>query len=69
MKNCHICYSNEEELFICDKCEELYCLDCSYTFSIHFQYEGSLCYWCSEQKRLKTLSKSDIRENKLKLIL
>ena len=69
MEHCHICYTIEDELFICDKCDELYCLDCSYTYTIHFQYEGCMCHWCSDQKRLKELSKSDIRENKLKLIL
>lgn len=69
MKHCHICYTTEDELFTCDECDELYCLDCSYIYTIHFQYEGSLCYYCSDQKRLTKLTKSDIRENKLKLIL
>jgi hypothetical protein len=69
MKHCHICYKIENDIFTCDKCLELYCEDCSYTYTIHFQYEGCLCHWCSGQKRLKKLKKSDIRENKLKLIL
>jgi hypothetical protein len=33
--HCHICYSlNTDEDFICDKCREYYCEDCSYTFTI-----------------------------------
>ena len=68
--NCYICYSkNTDEDFICDRCDKYYCEDCSYTYSSHFQYEGSLCYWCSGQKRRKTLLKSDILNNKIKIIL
>jgi hypothetical protein len=67
---CHICYStNTEEYFICDRCENHYCEECSYTHSIHYQYEGSLCYWCSDQNRRKKLTKEIIRNNKMKLIL
>ncbi len=49
--------------------DEVYCEDCSYTFSIHYQHEGARCFRCSEQKRLKPLSKETIRDNKLKLFL
>ena len=71
MKHCHICYINEEldELYTCDRCEELYCLQCSYTYTYHYQYEGCLCYFCSEQSRVNKLTKEELRQNKLKLIL
>lgn len=65
---CHICYEPTSEEFICDKCDEYYCEGCSYTFSLHYQYEGSLCYYCSDQKRKTPLEKSTIRENKLKIL-
>lgn len=70
MIHCHICYStNIDEDFVCDRCNQYYCDDCSYTFSIHFQYEGSLCYECSDQRRRKPLTKDMIRDNKLMMIL
>jgi hypothetical protein len=68
MEHCHICYSIDET-YTCESCDELYCLDCSYTYTIHYQYEGNLCYRCSEQKRIKPLSKEIIRDNKIEIIL
>lgn len=66
---CHLCYStNVEEDQICDICGEYYCDDCSYTFSLHYQFQGSRCYLCADQRRLKKLTKVEIRQNKLKLI-
>ena len=69
-EHCYICYQliKKDNILICDKCENQYCHDCSYTYSLHFQYEGSLCYWCSDQHRRKPLTKDDIRDNKLKLL-
>ncbi len=67
--HCHICYTtNVDEDFVCDQCDQYYCEDCSYTYSLHFQYEGSLCYDCSDQRRIKPLTKDMIRENKINLI-
>lgn len=67
---CYICYSdNLDEDFVCDRCENYYCEDCSYTYSLHFQYQGSLCHYCSDQKRRKPLLKSDILDNRIKIIL
>jgi hypothetical protein len=67
--HCHICYSLDiDEDFICDRCEEYYCEDCSYTFTIHYQYEGSLCYYCSDQKRRKPLTKELKRHLKIKYL-
>lgn len=66
---CHICFGKTDEDFLCDRCEEYYCEDCSYTFTLHYQYEGSLCYWCSDQKRKKPLVNSEVREKKLTYIL
>lgn len=69
--HCHICYTTnvESDIMVCDICDEVYCEDCSYTFSIHYQHQGARCFWCSEQRRLKPLSKEIIRDNKLKLFL
>ncbi len=65
-KICYICYSQTEPEFICDKCEQFYCEDCSYTFTIHYQYEGSQCYWCSDQCRKKPLN---LRNSKIDYII
>lgn len=71
MKHCHICYSiNVDDDFICDKCDNYYCENCSYTYTIHFQYEGALCYFCSDQERKrKRPLKEDIRNNKIDLLI
>jgi len=69
-KVCHICLSvdvfiDSENILTCDTCDEYYCYDCSYTYTVHYQYEGMKCYWCSEQKRLKPLDKRDSKLNYL----
>lgn len=70
IKYCHICYSdNTDDDFICDTCNEYYCEDCSYTFSLHYQHEGARCYSCADQRRRKELDKAIIRGNKIKLFL
>lgn len=63
---CYICYGSTDDYMICDRCEEHYCDDCSYTFTIHYQYQGSLCYNCSDQSRRKKLTRDIIRDNKIK---
>jgi hypothetical protein len=69
MIHCHICYSTSvEEDCVCDTCDEYYCSECSYTFTLHYQHEGARCHWCADQSRRKPLTKEMIRENKLKLI-
>jgi hypothetical protein len=66
---CHICFTkNIDENLICDRCDNYYCEDCSYTFSLHYQFQGSRCYSCAEQNRLKSLSKNLIRDNKLLIL-
>jgi hypothetical protein len=66
---CYICYSTNVDCdMICDMCDEIYCEGCSYTFSLHYQHQGSRCYVCAEQSRMSYLSKADIRDNKLKLL-
>jgi hypothetical protein len=65
---CYICYS-QNELFNCDFCCENYCYECSYTFGIHFQYQGSSCYSCCDQQRRNKLRKDEIRDNKINLFL
>jgi hypothetical protein len=67
---CYICFSDDVECddgyLICDRCDEIYCYECSYTYTIHFQYRGSLCYHCSNQRRRTPLN---IRDSKLNYIL
>lgn len=64
---CHICLSDniiddgDGTPLTCDKCGEFYCEECSYTFSIHFQYQGSLCYHCANQSRRAPLNKRDYK--------
>ena len=63
---CGRCFTlNVDENFICDKCEEHYCEECSYTFSPHYQFQGSRCYLCADQSRRNKLGISTIRDNKL----
>lgn len=69
-KYCHICYSlNTDDDFICDRCDQYYCEDCSYTFTLHYQLEGNRCYWCSDQKRKKPLTGELKRDLKIDFIL
>lgn len=69
MIHCYICYSTSvEEDCVCDRCDEYYCSECSYTFEYYYQHEGTRCHWCADQSRRKPLTKEMIRENKLKLI-
>lgn len=65
---CKICYNSNVEVYVCDRCQIDYCYDCAYTFSVHYQYQGNLCYLCSDQSRKSKLTKNDIRNNKIKLI-
>lgn len=53
---------------ICDRCEEHYCDDCSYTFSLHYQFQGSRCYSCAGQGR-KIQTKNEIRIRKIDIII
>lgn len=69
MKYCYICYSLSEDYMICDTCDNNYCDGCSYTYNLFYQHQGARCYICSEQTRLTKINKSQIRNNKLKLIL
>lgn len=69
MKHCGRCYTMDvDEEFICDTCEEHYCEECSYTFTIHYQFQGSRCYLCADQFRRNKLELSTKRDNKIKLI-
>ncbi len=67
--HCNICYSmNTDEYMVCESCEDQYCEDCSYTFSIHYQFQGAKCYSCADQRRRTPLSKELIRNNKITII-
>lgn len=64
---CYICSTlNVEDFMICDMCNNHYCEECSYTFSLHYQYQGSRCFECADQNRRDPLS---IRERKINMIL
>lgn len=71
MKECYckICYNNTEDFMLCDICNEHYCEECSYTYTLHYQFQGSRCYICSDQRRRSEIKKSEIRKNKIKLYL
>lgn len=63
---CHICLSDDvkvddDQPLICDRCGEIYCYDCSYTFTLHYDYQGSLCYRCSGQQRKTPLNRRDYK--------
>lgn len=67
--NCHICFGITEEDFLCDTCDNYYCESCSYIYGLHYQFEGSRCYSCSDQPRNRKLLYSDVRDNKIDIIL
>ena len=69
--HCYICYTMVlgTDIMVCDTCDEIYCEDCSYTFSLHYQHQGSRCHSCADQRRRKILTKEVIRDNKIKLFL
>lgn len=69
MEYCYICFDQTEEEMVCDTCEEHYCEDCSYIFSLHYQFQGSRCYMCADQSREYPLDKAKIRERKINLML
>lgn len=66
---CIHCFSTSvEECDICDICECRYCYDCSYTYSLHYQFQGSRCYMCADQSRRTKLPLDDKRVNAIKLL-
>lgn len=67
--HCYICGSLDvdKDITICDMCDELYCYDCSYTFTIHYQHQGSRCYSCADQRRRTPLNRRDSKINKILL--
>ena len=68
INSCHVCFdTNVDDDFICDICDKHYCEKCSYTYSIHYQEQKSLCYKCSDQSRKYKLDSNLVLENKLKL--
>jgi hypothetical protein len=70
MIQCYICYTTAvDPEWVCDRCNEHYCEDCSYTFGLHYQFQGSRCYRCADQDRREKLDERDIRENRINQIL
>ena len=68
MEYCEICYKIDE-VYSCDTCDRKYCYECSYIYSLHYQFQGCRCYECSEQPRIKKLTKQEIRKNKIKILV
>lgn len=70
IKYCHICYEVDgiEDHNICDICDEIYCEGCSYTFSLHYQHQGSRCYICADQSRRERLTIIEKRDKKIRFI-
>jgi len=66
---CYICNTQTEPYLICDQCDNHYCDDCSYTYSLHYQFQGSRCYECSGQGRITPLEKNIVRDNAIEIIL
>jgi hypothetical protein len=62
---CYICYRGTESDFLCDRCDRYYCEQCSYTYTLHYQHQGTRCYSCADQNRLNKLNKIEIRDNKI----
>ena len=68
IEHCYICFTtNIERDCYCERCDNLYCEDCSSIFTVHNQMDGNCCYICAEQNRKIKLDKTEIRLNKLKL--
>lgn len=66
MKFCSICFTdNVDPDMICDMCDEIYCEDCSYIFSLHYQFQGSRCYMCADQSRIIPLNRREVNLNYL----
>lgn len=65
---CEICNGLTEPEWICDTCERYYCEDCLYSFTIHYQFQGSRCYQCADQSRRTSLI-PDLRDNSIRYIL
>lgn len=63
IKCCYICYSEDIEEMVCDICGQHYCYDCSYTFSIHYQHQGSRCYECAGQNRREPFDRREVKIN------
>lgn len=61
---CYICYDTTEEDFLCDTCDQYYCEDCSYVFSLHYQFQGARCHMCADQRVVKKTIEQ-IRINKI----
>jgi hypothetical protein len=71
---CSICYSKildseisseSTEEFTCDLCDSFFCQDCSYFFTIHYQFQGSRCYSCADQWIRQKLDPIEKRDNKI----
>lgn len=65
---CEICNGLTEPEWLCDTCERHYCEDCSYTYTLYYNFQGSKCYQCADQSRRHPLT-PDIRKNSINIIL
>lgn len=67
MDYCNICYSSEE-CFVCERCDLLFCEECSTVFTLHNQIDFNCCISCSNNIH-KFTSESTIRSNKIDLLI
>ena len=72
--HCELCFVSDnitdEDLCKCDTCDRFYCEDCTYTFSLQYQFQGCRCYECSDHNRIKgKINFVKLRDNKLKVLM
>ena len=65
MEYCYICYSTSV-FTSCERCERLFCEECSAKITYHNFITHDCCLVCASQSHYPTLQK--IRDNKLKII-
>lgn len=49
MPQCHICGRDTEREWVCDRCNEFYCDNCSAPFTLHNQIDYPCCESCNQE--------------------
>lgn len=50
-EECHVCGKQDVELYLCEKCEELFCDDCSAIYNQFTQIDYNCCETCANPTR------------------
>ena len=50
-QECHVCGKQDVELYVCKKCEELFCDECSALYNQFTQIDYNCCETCANQTR------------------